>query len=221
MPFALAAAAGAGAAIGQVLWSCIYNLPRRRPVVAPVPRGGRSAVVSVLAAMLCAGALWLYGPTMLFASRVVLGCALIVLFAVDAEHRLLPNVITIPGMAIGFLFSLVTDPGWRSSLIGIVLGGGLPFAVAELYYRVRGQEGLGMGDVKMLAMIGAFLGWPAAMLTLMLGSIAGSIVGLMVIALRRGNLQYSMPFGTFLAVGAAVAAVLGQPLFEWLARVAS
>jgi leader peptidase (prepilin peptidase)/N-methyltransferase len=218
MPFTLAAVGGA--AIGYVLTSCIYNLPRRRPLMSPVPRGSRHAVISVLAATLCAGALWLYGPTLLFASRVVLGCALIVLFAIDAEHRLLPNLITVPGIAIGFLFSFVTEPGWWSSLIGIVFGGGLPLAVAELYYRVRAKEGLGMGDVKMLAMIGAFLGWPAAMLTLMLGSIAGSIVGLLVIALRRGDLQYTMPFGTFLAVGAAVSAVLGQPLFEWLARIA-
>ncbi len=217
-PLTLAAVA-AGAAIGHVLTSCIHNLPHHRPIMAPLPARKGAAVVGVLTAVLCAGALWLYGPTTLLISRVVLGCALIVLFAIDAEHRLLPNVITLPGIAIGFLFSLVTDPGWRSSLIGIVLGGGLPLAVAELYYRVRGQEGLGMGDVKMLAMIGAFLGWPAALLTLMIGSITGSIVGLAVIALRRGDLQYTMPFGTFLAVGAALSAVLAQPLFEWLARV--
>ena len=124
-------------------------------------------------------------PTMF--AFLTLGLALIVLFAIDLGHRLLPNVITLPGIAIGFVFSLFSDPGWRSSLAGIVLGGGVPFAVAEIYYRVRGQEGIGMGDVKMLAMIGAFLGFPAAIMTLMLASIAGSIVGLAIILLRRGG----------------------------------
>ena len=219
MLLTLVAAAIVGAAIGPLLMSCIHNLPRRRSLTAPVRRGGRDVVVGLLTAVMFAGALWLYGPTMLFVSRVVLGCGLIVLFAIDFEHRLLPNAITLPGIALGFLFSFFTEPGWRSSLIGILLGGGVPFVVAELYWRVRGHEGLGMGDVKMLAMIGAFLGWPSAIMTLMIGSIAGSFTGLAVIALRRGDLQYTLPFGTFLAVGAAVAAVLGAPLVEWLTRL--
>ena len=140
-----------------------------------------------------AGAFWYYGPTALFLSRVVFGCALIVLFVVDLEHRLLPNVITLPGIAIGFAFSFVTSPGWLSSLIGIAAGGGILFVTAEVYYRVRNAEGLGMGDVKMLAMIGAFLGWPATLLTLLLGSMAGSIVGLVMIVLRRGDMKYRSP----------------------------
>ena len=82
------------------------------------------------------------------------------LFAIDLEHHLLPNVITLPGIVIGFLLSFIDrSPGWRSSLIGIVAGGGVLFLIAEGYYRIRHEEGLGMGDVKMLAMIGAFLGW--------------------------------------------------------------
>ena len=73
-----------------------------------------------------------------------------------------------------------------------------------------------MGDVKMLAMIGAFLGWQGALVTLMIASIAGSIVGLLVIALRRGDLQHTLPFGTFLAVGAAVSEFVVRPLLAWL-----
>ena len=82
-----------------------------------------------------------------------------------------------PASSVGFAFSFVTGLGWVSSLIGIAIGGGLLLAIAEAYYRLRHEEGLGMGDVKMLAMIGAFLGWPATLMTLMMGSIAGSIVG--------------------------------------------
>ena len=106
-----------------------------------------------------AAAWWYLRPGLLLASRLVFGCALIVLFAIDLEHHLLPNVITLPGIVVGFVFSFFAEPGWIASLIGIVAGGGMLFAIAEAYYRVRREEGLGMGDVKMLAMIGAFLGW--------------------------------------------------------------
>ncbi len=161
-------------------------------------------------------AAWLhYGPGVMLVSRLLLGCALIVLFAIDLEHHLLPNVITLPGIAVGFAFSFFAGPGWLSSLLGILVGGGLLFAVAEAYYRWRHVEGLGMGDVKMLAMVGAFLGWPATLMTLTMGSIAGSAIGLLVIALRRGDMKYALPFGTFLALGAAISATVGPNLLNW------
>jgi leader peptidase (prepilin peptidase) / N-methyltransferase len=178
----------------------------------------RYPIIELLTAVMCAGAFWYYGPTLLFVSRFVFGCALIVLFAIDLEHHLLPNVITLPGIVVGFAFSLVTGPGYLSSLIGILVGGGLLFLVAEAYYRVRHEEGLGMGDVKMLAMVGAFLGWPATLMTLMMGSVAGSVVGVALIALKRGDMKYALPFGTFLAMGAALAATVGPDLLDWYLR---
>ena len=114
-----------------------------------------------------------YGPDPLLFSRLIFGCAMVVLFVIDLEHRILPNVITIPGIIIGFLFSFVTEPGWLASLIGIIAGGGALLLVAEIYLRVRKDEGLGMGDVKMLAMIGAFLGWKLMLLTLVAGIVPG------------------------------------------------
>jgi len=183
------------------------------------PISSRYPVVELLTAVMCAGALWYYGPTPLFLSRFIFGCALIVLFAIDLEHQLLPNVITLPGIVIGFAFSFLTGPGWLSSLIGIAVGGGILFAIAEAYYRIRKEEGLGMGDVKMLAMIGAFLGWPATLMTLMMGSIAGSLVGMLVLALRRGDMKYALPFGTFLAMGAALSATVGPHLLDWYLRL--
>jgi leader peptidase (prepilin peptidase) / N-methyltransferase len=178
----------------------------------------RYPIIELLTAVMCATAFWYYGPTPLFVSRFIFGCALIVLFAIDLEHQLLPNVITLPGIVVGFVFSLVTGPGYLSSLIGILVGGGLLFLVAEAYYRVRHEEGLGMGDVKMLAMIGAFLGWPATLMTLMMGSVAGSVVGVALIALKRGDMKYALPFGTFLAMGAALAATVGPDLLTWYMR---
>jgi leader peptidase (prepilin peptidase)/N-methyltransferase len=102
-----------------------------------------------------------------------------------------------------------------SSLIGLLAGGGVLYLVAVVYFWVRHEEGLGMGDPKMLAMIGAFLGWKLTLVTLMLGSLTGSAVGLGMIAAGKGSMKYALPFGCFLAAGAALAATLGTPLTDW------
>jgi leader peptidase (prepilin peptidase)/N-methyltransferase len=179
------------------------------------PIGIRYPIVEAIAALMFVAAYWYYGPGFLLLSRVVFGCALLVLFAIDLEHHLLPNVITLPGIVVGFAFSFFTEPGWLASLVGIAAGGGILFGVAEAYYRIRHEEGLGMGDVKMLAMVGAFLGWKLTILTLMLASVAGSVIGVVLIVTRRGGMKYALPFGTFLALGAAAAATVGPALLDW------
>ena len=149
------------------------------------------------------------------AARLVFVAVLVVLFAIDLEHHILPNVITLPGIGAGFAFALLGPPGWLASLLGVLLGGGVLYAIAAGYYLVRKEEGMGMGDVKMLAMIGAFLGWQAVLLTLVLASLSGAVIGMAMIALQRGSMKYALPFGTFLALGALVAMLAGQPLIDW------
>lgn len=172
-------------------------------------------LVEVTTAVVFAGGVLVYGLSPLLFVRLAFACALIVLFVIDLHHRILPNVITLPGIAAGFAASLFLPPGWLSSLIGILAGGGILFAIAEAYYRLRGIEGLGMGDVKMLAMIGAVLGWPLMLLTLVFASFAGSVIGIGLMASGRGGMQAALPFGTFLALGALVAAVAGDPILSW------
>jgi leader peptidase (prepilin peptidase)/N-methyltransferase len=172
-------------------------------------------LVEVTTGAVFAGGALVYGVSPLLFVRLAFACALIVLFVIDLQHRILPNAITLPGIAAGFLASLFLPPGWLSSLIGIAAGGGILFAIAEAYYRLRGIEGLGMGDVKMLAMIGAVLGWPLMLLTLVLASFVGSLVGVGLMASGRGGMQAALPFGTFLALGALVAAVAGDPILSW------
>jgi leader peptidase (prepilin peptidase)/N-methyltransferase len=196
------------------------------PVVSWLALGGRCRTcgerVSVMypivelvtAALFVAGYL-IYGGTPLLAVRLAFACAMVVLFVIDLQHHILPNVITVPGILVGFALSLFLPPGWKSSLIGLIAGGGVLFVIAEAYYRLRGIEGLGMGDVKMLAMIGAFLGWKLVLVTLILASFAGSVIGLGVIATGRGGMKAALPFGTFLAVGALTAAVIGDRLVDW------
>ena len=172
-------------------------------------------IVELTTAIVFAGGVAVYGLSALLMVRLAFASALVVLFAIDLQHQILPNVITVPGVVAGFAASWFLPPGWLSSLIGAIAGGGILLAIAEAYYRVRGQEGLGMGDVKMLAMIGAFLGWPLMILTLVLASFAGSLVGVALLASRRGGMQAALPFGTFLALGALVAAVAGEPMLAW------
>jgi leader peptidase (prepilin peptidase)/N-methyltransferase len=192
-----------------------YLVLRGRCGACRSPISLRYPLVELLTAAMFAGAWWYYGPTPLLASRLIFGCGLIVLFAIDLEHHLLPNVITLPGIIVGFAFSLITEPGWFASLVGIFVGGGVLWLVAEAYYFIRHEEGLGMGDVKMLAMIGAFVGWKLTLITLMMASFAGSIVGILLIVSRRGGMKYALPFGTFLAMGAALAATIGPGVLDW------
>jgi leader peptidase (prepilin peptidase)/N-methyltransferase len=172
-------------------------------------------IVELTTAVLFAGGYLIYGWTPLLAVRLLFTCAMIVLFVIDLQHRILPNVITLPGIVVGLAFSAVLPPGWLASTIGAIVGGGALYLIAEAWYRVRGVEGLGMGDVKMLAMIGAFLGWRLTLVTLMLASFSGSVIGVSLIASGRRSMQAALPFGTFLAVGALVAAVYGDTLLAW------
>lgn len=191
------------AALGGRCRTCRAPISIRYPVVEAI-----TASVFVLQYLAV-------GPTPLLAARLVFMSALIVLFAIDLEHQLLPNAITLPGIVCGLAFALVLPPGLIDALLGAVLGGGILFAIAEGYYRIRGEDGMGMGDVKMLAMIGAFLGWKLMLLTLILGSFAGSFVGMLILATRRGTMRAALPFGTFLAIGAAIASLVGDRVIAW------
>ena len=156
-----------------------------------------------------------FGWSALLVPRLLFACMLVVLFAIDLEHQLLPNVITLPGIVIGLIASAVLPPGFIDAIIGVLVGGGVLWLIGEAYYRYSGHEGLGGGDVKMLAMIGAFLGWKLVLVTLVLSSFAGSIIGLGVIVMKRGGMKYALPYGTFLALGALVASLFGDSIVSW------
>jgi len=171
-------------------------------------------IEAITGAVFLAAYLW-YGPSALLIVRLAFAWAMIALFVIDYQHQILPNVITIPGIVIGILSNILAGPGWIASIIGAAVGAGSLYAIAEIYYRVRHEEGLGMGDVKMLGMIGAFLGWKLVLLTLVISSFLGSIIGVFVLVSRKESLKYAMPFGTFLAVGALVASVVGDAILDW------
>jgi leader peptidase (prepilin peptidase) / N-methyltransferase len=173
--------------------------------------------VELITAVLFVLVVWVTPPGPLLVTRLLLVCILIVLFGIDLEHQILPNSITLPGIVAGVLLSTIAPPGLRDALIGVVLGGAILYAIAWGYYLWRREEGLGMGDVKMLAMVGAFLGWKAVLVTLVLSSFSGAVIGMALIASQRGNMKLALPFGTFLALGALVAMFVGEPLINWYA----
>ena len=164
----------------------------------------------------------LLGWQPLLVVRLVFCCAMVVLFVIDLRDRLLPDVVTLSGIGVGVAASAVTDggPGWSSALVGAAAGGGGLFVLAEAYFRVRHEEGLGLGDVKMLAMIGAFLGWPQVLLTLMMASVLGAIVGIALMGLGLAGRKYPLPFGSFLAVTAVTVSLVGESIVAWYVRVA-
>jgi leader peptidase (prepilin peptidase)/N-methyltransferase len=151
---------------------------------------------------------WTFVAASLFTS------ALIALGVIDFRHKILPDRITFPGIVLSLAFSFFrADLAFLQALLGAAVGGGFLLVVYGAYYVIRKKEGLGLGDVTMMLMVGAFLGWMNALLTLILASIAGAIVGILIMVLRKKDLQYMLPYGSFLAPAAFVALVWGSRIW--------
>ena len=204
------------------------------------PFSPRYFFVELIAGLLFLFAYHMNGLSVAFAKMSILSALLIVLVMTDWQDRILPDKITFTGMAFGAMFSLLTPVGDGASawlirfghgfylpasiislcdgLLGALVGAGLLFGMGELYFRLRGVEGMGFGDVKMMAMVGLFLGPQLALLTILFGSLAGSVLGLFFIALFRKSSSYEFPFGSFLGLAAFVSAAWGKQFLDWYLR---
>jgi leader peptidase (prepilin peptidase)/N-methyltransferase len=159
---------------------------------------------------------WSFGLTWTAALYALLFSALVVVTGTDLTHKMIPNVITLPGMAVGLLGAMTVLPvGVINSVVGLTIGGGILWLLAWLSPYLFGKEGMGGGDIKLLAMIGAFLGWKPALLTIMIGSLTGSIIGISLISLRIIKRDDYIPFGPFLVLGALLSLFFAQPLLDW------
>ncbi len=146
--------------------------------------------------------------------------ALIVITFIDIDHQIIPDVISLPGVVVGIVFSAIgCGVPLVDSLIGSALGGGLLYLVAVGYHAWTGREGMGGGDIKLLAMIGAFLGWRGVLVTLILGSFSGALIGIALIFARGADSRLPIPFGPFLALGAACALFFGDALIRWYLQI--
>jgi len=147
-----------------------------------------------------------FGVTLSYLVYFAFMAALIVITVIDLYHQIIPDVISLPGIGAGLLASLIIPQiTFLNSLLGILLGGGSLFLVATLYQWLFKREGMGGGDVKLLAMIGAFLGWKAVILTILLSSLIGSITGIIIMVSKGKDFKYAIPFGPFLSLGAVIA----------------
>ncbi|MGQ0722426.1 MAG: prepilin peptidase [Candidatus Eiseniibacteriota bacterium] len=177
---------------------CGAGIPVRYPFVEAV-----TAALFVLAGLHAAEPLTL-AFTLLFLS------AMVVVTFIDLDHMIIPDVITIPGMALGLIAAFLgaaVEPG--QALVGVLAGGGGLFAVATAYRAATGRDGLGGGDIKLLGMVGAFLGPVGAFLTVLIGSLAGTLFACALMLNHRASRTAALPFGTFLAPGAVLVLFLG------------
>jgi leader peptidase (prepilin peptidase)/N-methyltransferase len=167
---------------------------------------------------------------------IVFVSLIVPLVFIDLHHKLLPNAITYPGFVLLLVlrtlvpdpwiashslgvFGLSTAPLWVRSLcgglFGALVGGGSLWLVREAYLRLRHVEGMGLGDVKMMLMVGAFLGWQLTLLTIFIGSVLGSAIGILLILFRGGNMKMQIPFGVFLGPAAVISLFVGRQFIMW------
>ena len=240
---------GIGACVGSFLNVVIYRLPKKEslirpgshcpacnapirwyhnvPIVGYIVLGGkcadcgekfsaRYAGVETVTGLLFVACYVFFGLTGSAAVYMALSSALVAVMFIDIDHFIIPDVITLPGIPIGLLCALLILPlSISDAVIGVLVGGGILFLIA-----VIAPQGMGGGDIKLLGMIGAFLGWKSALITIFLGSFIGSIGGIIgMIALGKGR-KSKIPFGPYLALGAFLALFFEREIIELYIRIA-
>jgi leader peptidase (prepilin peptidase) / N-methyltransferase len=141
--------------------------------------------------------------------------ALLVIIFIDFHHQIIPDRISLPGIVIGFVGSFFNDQvTWQQSGLGILMGGGILYAVAYGYYILTRREGMGGGDIQLLAMIGAFLGWQSLLFVIFSSSVAGSVVGIAAMSKQKKGGQTRIPYGPFLALGAMTYLIFNRQISE-------
>lgn len=164
-----------------------------------------------------------FGPSFTFLGMFVLCSALVAITFIDLDHQIIPDCISLPGIPLGFAASFVIGDlyrvgarlGWLNSLLGILIGGGSLLLVAWSYEKLTGKEGMGGGDIKLLAMMGAFLGWRSVPFIIFAASLVGSVIGISTMVIKKSDAKLAIPFGPFLAFGALLYIFCGRLLITW------
>lgn len=190
------------------------------PIVSFIVLGGKCAgcggaiswrypAVELLTATGFVAIFLLDGPGIPLLRDLVFFSLLVPIVFIDIDHRIIPDELSLGGLAAGLLVSFLPGGDWKGSIAGALLGGGILYATAVLYEKVRGAEGMGGGDIKLLAMIGAFVGWRGTLATIFIGSFLGAVGG--ILSMRKGGegLKTAIPFGPYLCVAALLSRYLG------------
>ena len=230
-----------GLAVGSFANVCIYRLPRKESVVVPgshcpachstvrpldniplisylILRGKcRNCAIRIspiyptieaITAVLMLAGLLKFGTSLEFLVYAVVATSLVIITAIDIEHQIIPDVITLPGIAFGLIVGICAI-GYKDSLLGLFLGGGLFYLLAVL-----SNGGMGGGDIKYIAAVGALLGWQKVLLVIFIGAFLGSIVGLFLITIQKKSRKSTIPFGPFLAAGTLITLFYGNSLIR-------
>lgn len=173
-------------------------------------------LVELINALLSLALFLRYGPGFVFAVLLVFCSALVVVTFIDLEHQIIPDSITLPGIVVGFLVSFfIPSHGWLNSLLGILAGGGSLLLVAYGYQLIAKRDGMGGGDIKLLAMMGAFFGWKAILFIVFAASLLGSVIGISIMLAKKKDSTLAIPFGPYLASGAILYIFYGKRLIYW------
>jgi len=176
----------------------------------------RYPLVEVLGGLLALGTFMKFGPSLQMLVFFGFMATLLVVTFIDLDHQIIPNVITLPGIPLMLLAGLaVPGVSLQEALLGLVVGGGSLYLVAWGYHAFTGKEGMGGGDIKLLAMIGALIGWKGVLFTIFISSAIGSMAGILVMLATRGSMKLKIPFGPFLSIGAILYVFLGQEIIHW------
>ncbi len=177
-------------------------------------------LVEALTGLLSVALFIRYGLSYQYFLYLLFTSVLVTISFIDLHHKIIPDVLSLSGIVVGLAASFM--PGtisWLDSLIGIIAGGGSLFLVAFVYERITGREGMGGGDIKLLAMIGAWLGWRQLYLVVLISSLVGAIVGITFLLMAGKGFRVRIPFGPFLSLGAMVCLFFGPELMNWYSQL--
>ncbi len=243
--FILSASFVLGLMLGSFLNVCICRLPEHKSIVTPAsacpnckkpiafydnipvlsylilnghcrycsePISWQYPAVELTTGLLFLGLTYKLGLSVQTLMQALLVCALVVLSVIDLQHQIIPDKITLPGIVLGLGLAVLSllPVNWLQSLLGLFVGGGILYAAAVL-----SSGGMGGGDIKLIALIGVFLGWQKVLLTIFAGVLLGSVVGVALIVLRGKGRKDKIPFGPFLAVGALISIFWGGKIINW------
>ena len=189
--------------------ACRRRISWRYPLVEALNAAGYGLII------------WRFGFSASALMYLLLWSSLIVISFIDLDHMIIPDRITLPGIALGLVAGTLLLPRWWDSVVGLLVGGGILYFMAWSSPYLVGKEGMGGGDIKLLAMIGAFLGWKPAILTIFFGGLLGAVVGVTLMGVRVITREAYLPFGPFLSLGAVVAILYGQEILTWYGNLVS
>jgi len=193
-----------------------FLLLRGRCRLCRAPISWRYPVIEGLTATLFMASFFKFGISPGLVLALVFSCLMVLLAAIDMEHFLLPDRLTLPGIVIGLALQLWAPmPGFLDAVVGTLIGAGILILVINYWYWWRGEEGMGIGDVNMLALIGAFLGWQGVLTTMVLATSSGALVGIGMLLAGRLGMRSRLPFGFFLALGGLLTLFFGDLLVAY------